>query len=64
VCIRFHLLGVYQFESPRLSNMGNRLSCGCHNVDNLMALMVSYDGIVIITYLFANFCLISLDDSF
>jgi hypothetical protein len=34
------------------------------HVDNLIALMVVYDGMVIINYLFANSCLISLDGSF
>jgi hypothetical protein len=29
MCIRFLLYDVYQFESPQLTDMSNRLSCGC-----------------------------------
>jgi hypothetical protein len=34
VLIRFLLQGVHRFESPWLSNMSNRLSCGCQHVDD------------------------------
>jgi hypothetical protein len=44
--------------------MSNRLSCDRQHVDNLMPLMMDYDGIVIITYLFVNYCLINLDGGF
>jgi hypothetical protein len=62
--VSFPLQGVCRFESPWLLDMSNRLSCGHQNVDNLMTLMVVYDEIVIINYLFENSCLISLDGSF
>jgi hypothetical protein len=32
--IRFPLQGVHRFESPRLLNMSNHLSCGCQHVDD------------------------------
>jgi hypothetical protein len=43
-----------RFESPQLSDMSNRLSCVCHHVDNLMALMIVHDIIVILNYLFGT----------
>jgi hypothetical protein len=36
VLIRFLLHGVHRFESPQLSDMSNRLSCGNQHVVNLM----------------------------
>jgi hypothetical protein len=62
--VSFPLQGVCQFESPWLLDMSNRLSCGHQLLDNLMTLMVVYDEMVIINYLFANSYLISLDGSF
>jgi hypothetical protein len=37
-CIRFPLQVVHRFESPRLSDMSNFLSCGHQHLDNLMEL--------------------------
>jgi hypothetical protein len=56
----FPLQSLYRFELPRLSDMNNCLSCGRHHVDNLI------EGLCwnCYNYLFANFCLISLDDNF
>jgi hypothetical protein len=36
VWIRFPMQGVHYFESPRLSDMSNCLSCSSQHVDNLM----------------------------
>jgi hypothetical protein len=35
-CSVFPLQGVHRFESPRLSDMSNRLFFGSHHVDDLM----------------------------
>jgi hypothetical protein len=45
-------------------DISNYLSYGRRHIDYLMTLMVVYDGMVILNYLFANSCLISLDGSF
>jgi hypothetical protein len=36
MCIRFLLQVVHRLESPRLSDMSNRLSCGRQQVVNYM----------------------------
>jgi hypothetical protein len=63
VCIKFLVQDVHQFESPRLSDMSNHLSCGSQHVDNSVELM---EGSCLnhYNYLFANSCLISLGCKF
>jgi hypothetical protein len=36
MCIKFRLKDIYRFESPRPSDMSNRLSYGCQQIDKLM----------------------------
>jgi hypothetical protein len=50
----FPMQGVHRFESPRLSNMSNRLSRGSLHVENLMAWIMAYNGIVMHNYLIAT----------
>jgi hypothetical protein len=50
-------------QSPQFTDISNRLSCGSQHIENLME---SMEGLNLncYNYLFANSCLISLDDSF
>jgi hypothetical protein len=42
----FPLQGVHRFESPRLSDMSNSLSCSSHDIDNLIELLIIYIEII------------------
>jgi hypothetical protein len=60
VCTKFLLQDVHRFESLRLSDMSNRLSCDIQYIVNLLELMKEILSLNCYNYLFVNSCLISL----